>query len=91
MPDISSIQAALVAQNLDGWLFFDHHHRDPLAYRVLGLPGDAHVSRRWYYYIPATGEPRALLHRIEPKMLDTLPGEKATYAGWAEQHVRRHG
>lgn len=88
MPDISSIQAALVAQNLDGWLFFDHHHRDPLAYRVLGLPGDAHVSRRWYYYIPATGEPRALLHRIEPKMLDTLPGEKSTYAGWAEQHAQ---
>ena len=22
---------------MDGWLFFDHHGRDPLAYRVLGF------------------------------------------------------
>ena len=82
---IEEIQGALQAEGLDGWLFFDHHVRDPLAYRVLGLPTDMHVTRRWYYFVPATGEPRGLVHRIEPQKLDTLPGEKALYSRWAEQ------
>ena len=82
---IEEIQAALQADGLDGWLFFDHHVRDPLAYRVLGLPTDMHVTRRWYYFVPATGEPRGLLHRIEPQKLDSLPGEKSLYSRWAEQ------
>ena len=82
---IEEIQAALQAEGLDGWLFFDHHVRDPLAYRVLGLPTEMHVTRRWYYFVPATGEPRGLVHRIEPQKLDTLPGEKSLYSRWAEQ------
>ena len=53
--DIAKIQQELRAQNLDGWLFFDHHQRDPLAYRVLGLPARM-ATRRWYYYIPARGQ-----------------------------------
>ena len=47
------IQEALRRQKLDGWLFFDHHERDPLAYRVLGFHPPRHVTRRWYYLIPA--------------------------------------
>jgi Xaa-Pro dipeptidase len=62
--DILRIQEALRRQKLDGWLFFDHHERDPLAYRVLGFHPLRHVTRRWYYLIPATGEPRGLVHRI---------------------------
>ena len=57
--DLQAIQNALREQGLDGWLFYDHHHRDPIAYRILGLDGQAFVSRRWYYFVPATGEPRA--------------------------------
>jgi Xaa-Pro dipeptidase len=84
--DILRIQEALRRQQLDGWLFFDHHGRDPLAYRVLGLrPG--HVTRRWYYLIPATGEPRGLVHRIESGVINGLPGEKAQYSSWQEQHA----
>lgn len=80
-----SIQEALAAENLDGWLFFDHHARDPLAYRILGLPAGRTATRRWYYFVPATGEPRALVHNIESTVLDGLPGDKQRYSGWAEQ------
>ena len=79
---ITEIQAALVEAGLDGWLFFDHHSRDPLAYRVLRFEPPRMVTRRWYYFIPAVGEPRGLVHRIESTMLDALPGAKAIYSGW---------
>jgi Xaa-Pro dipeptidase len=85
--DIPRIQEALRREKLDGWLFFDHHERDPLAYRVLGLHPLRHVTRRWYYLIPATGEPRGLVHRIEAGMIDALPGEKLEYSSWQEQHA----
>ena len=82
--DLDRIQSALREQNLDGWLFYDHHGRDPLAYRILGLPEGAHVTRRWYYLVPATGEPRKLVHRIEAGRLETLPGATARYSSWQE-------
>jgi len=85
--DILRIQEALRRQKLDGWLFFDHHQRDPLAYRVLAFHPLRHVTRRWYYLIPATGEPRGLVHRIEAGIIDTLPGEKLRYSSWQEQHA----
>ncbi|HXJ42298.1 MAG TPA: M24 family metallopeptidase [Bryobacteraceae bacterium] len=85
--DLKRIQEALRRQNLDGWLFFDHHHRDPLAYHILGLPPDAHVTRRWYYFIPAAGEPRGMVHHIESRMLNSLPGKKFLYSGWQEQQA----
>jgi Xaa-Pro aminopeptidase len=82
--DLAAIQAALRDAQLDAWLFYDHHNRDPLAYRILGLPENAHVTRRWFYLIPAHGEPRKLVHRIESGRLDTLPGTKAEYSSWQE-------
>jgi len=83
--NVTDIQAALREEQLDGWLFYDHHERDPLAYRVLGFRPPRMVTRRWYYYIPATGEPRALVHAIESGMLDALPGSKTRYSSWATQ------
>jgi Xaa-Pro dipeptidase len=82
--NLESIQAALRESALDGWLFYDHHHRDPIAGRILGLDPTAHVTRRWYYLIPAHGSPRKLVHRIEQSRLDALPGARALYSGWAE-------
>jgi Xaa-Pro dipeptidase len=82
--DLSAIQAALRERNIDAWLFYDHHHRDPIAYRVLGLPSGLMVTRRWFYLIPASGEPIKLVHKIEPGHLDTLPGTKHKYSGWQE-------
>jgi Xaa-Pro dipeptidase len=81
--DLSAVQAALQEQQLDGWLFYDHHGRDPLAYSVLGLPPAAHVTRRWYYFIPVNGEPKKLVHRIEAGRLDALPGAKAAYSSYS--------
>ncbi len=83
--NIAAIQDELRRQQLDGWLFFDHHYRDPLAYRVLGLSPDLHVTRRWYYLIPAHGEPLGLVHRIESGNLAVLPGDRIQYSSWQEQ------
>ena len=82
--DLPAIQAALRERNIDGWLFYDHHHRDPIAYRVLGLPDGLMVTRRWFYLIPAKGEPVKLAHKIESGHLDSLPGSKQLYASWQE-------
>ena len=82
--DLSAIQQALRERNIDAWLFYDHHHRDPISYRVLGLPDGLMVTRRWYYVIPAKGDPLKLVHKIESGHLDSLPGAKKQYAGWQE-------
>ncbi len=82
--DLAAIQSALRERNIDAWLFYDHHHRDPIAYRVLGLPASLMVTRRWYYLIPAQGEPAKLVHKIEAGHLDSLPGSKRQYSGWQE-------
>jgi Xaa-Pro aminopeptidase len=81
---LSAIQTALREHGIDAWLFYDHHYRDPIGYRILGLPENALVTRRWYYLIPAEGEPRKLVHRIEGGRLDTLPGTKGVYSSWQE-------
>jgi Xaa-Pro dipeptidase len=83
MPDIEAIQLALRQQKIDGWLFYDILHRDPIAYRVLGLD-HALAKRRWFYLIPAKGSPRKLVHRIEASTLDSLPGDKLLYAAAEE-------
>ena len=82
--NLDAIQTALRESALDGWLFYDHHHRDPIAARILSLDPNAHITRRWYYFIPATGEPRKLVHRIEQARLDSLPGAKTQYSSWQE-------
>jgi Xaa-Pro aminopeptidase len=88
--DLAAIQSALRENKVDGWLFYDHHHRDPLAYSILGLDPNAHVTRRWYYFIPADpkAEPRKLVHRIESGRLDTLPGAKSVYSSWQELELQ---
>lgn len=84
--DLKAIQSALRERGFDAWLFYDHHHRDPIAYRVLGVPESLMVTRRWFYCIPAQGEPQKLVHRIEAGHLDSLPGGKTEYSSWQEQH-----
>ena len=83
--ELEKIQHEIRSQKLDGWLFFDHHQRDPLAYRVLGLSPKRVATRRWYYLIPAQGEPAGIEHRIERGMLGDLPGARIAYSSWTEQ------
>lgn len=85
MINVNAIQQALRDEGLDGWLFFDHHLRDPLAYRILDFTPPRTPTRRWYYLIPAHGEPRKLVHQIEPGMLEELPGKTNTYSSWSRQ------
>jgi Xaa-Pro aminopeptidase len=82
--NLNAIQAAIQEAGHDGWLFYDHHHRDPIGERILGMDPTLHVTRRWYYFVPASGEPRKLVHRIEQARLDALPGAKALYSSWQE-------
>jgi Xaa-Pro dipeptidase len=82
---IEEIQSALREEHLDGWLFFDHHQRDPLAYRILKLNPKQVATRRWYYFIPAHGVPKGLVHAIEPGALAGLPGDIRKYSSWNAQ------
>lgn len=87
MPDIKAIQAELRASKIDGWLFYDHHHRDPIAGHILGLGDNGMATRRWFYFIPSRGEPRKLVHRIEQGALDSLAGRTQVYSSWEELHA----
>jgi Xaa-Pro aminopeptidase len=88
---IRGIQRALQEAGVDGWLFADFRGSDPLAYRILKLSNAGMLSRRWYYYLPTTGEPRKLVHRIESHSLDLLPGRPLQYASWTELHAQLQG
>ena len=81
--DVGAIQAALAADGIDGWLLYDFRGLNPLATDVTGVgrQGGHLATRRWYYLIPATGEPRGLVHKIEKNSLAHLPGTSARYAG----------
>jgi Xaa-Pro aminopeptidase len=80
--DVAAVQRSLKAEGLDGWLLYDFHGSNPIAARLLGTASGAKMTtRRWFYLVPATGTPRGLVHAIERKTLDALPGEKAVYAG----------
>ncbi len=80
--DIAAIQQSLKAEGLDGWLLYDFHGSNPIAARLLGTAnGEKMTTRRWFYLVPASGEPRGLVHAIERSTLDALPGQKTVYAG----------
>ena len=80
--DVTAVQERLRQAGLDGWLLYDFHGSNPIATRLAGLSNGRHMTtRRWYYLIPASGQPRGLVHAIERHNLDGLPGERLVYAG----------
>jgi Xaa-Pro aminopeptidase len=81
--DVKEVQAALAADGLDGWLLYDFRGLNPIAADVAGVARqEGHLAtRRWYYLIPAAGEPRGLVHAIERNSLSHLPGGTTKYAG----------
>jgi Xaa-Pro dipeptidase len=84
MFDLNAIQSALREFGLDGWLLYDFRNSNVLARRVLGLDDRSMNSRRFFYMVPAEGEPRKLVHRIESGALDHLPGQKRVYLRWQD-------
>ncbi len=85
--NLERIQQELRARKLGGWLFCDFHNRDHLAYRILGLDPKRLTTRRWFYFVPAKGEPRRLVHSVEKGRLDELPGSKHVYLQWEQLHA----
>lgn len=84
MFDLNAVQAAIREAGFDGWLLYDFRGQNILAQRVVGL-AEKKLSRRWFYYVPANGEPKKLVHAIEPASLDHLPGSRKTvYRRWQE-------
>src|SRR5437764_11801548 len=81
--NIQSIQNDLRSAKLDGWLFYDFRGRDPIAQNILQLPNGMR-TRRWYYFVPAKGEPKKLVHKIESESLAALPGDTLYYAAQGE-------
>jgi Xaa-Pro dipeptidase len=79
--ELAAVQAALREDGLDGWLLYDFHGSNPIARSVARINGGKMTTRRWYYLIPANGEPRGLVHAIEPATLEHLPGGTVRYAG----------
>ncbi|MAC55347.1 MAG: hypothetical protein CME31_22635, partial [Gimesia sp.] len=84
MFELSKVQAALEQFSLDGWLLYDFRGSNILARRILDIPNEAMGSRRFFYFIPKSGEPVKLVHRIESETLDHLPGKKIIYLKWQE-------
>ncbi len=84
MFDLPRIQAAIREDGLDGWLLYDFRGLNVLARRILQMPESKMLSRRWFYFIPAQGEPKKLAHRIEPASLDHVPGSKQLYLRWQD-------
>jgi Xaa-Pro aminopeptidase len=84
--ELEKIRTAIKSLGADGWLFFDFHNRDHLGLKILGMSQKGLATRRWYYFIPAEGEPIKLAHRVEPTKLDHLPGKKQMYSSWRELH-----
>lgn len=82
MFDLSAVQAAIRAAGFDGWLLYDFRGINVLAQRVAGV--GPKLSRRWFYFVPASGEPKKLVHAIEPAALDHLPGAKTVYRRWQD-------
>ena len=79
---VAEIQRTLRDAGLDGWLFYDFRQSDPLAYRILKLDPNQFSTRRWFYFVPAEGEPTRINHAIEQGKLDRLPGRRLIYSSW---------
>lgn len=84
--DLLATQAAVRDAGMDGWLFYDFRRSNMVAHRVLGLSPHLHLTRRWFYWVPADGAPQRLVSAVEAHVLEGLPGERHVYRTWRELH-----
>lgn len=84
--ELERIQQALATEQLDGWLFYDFRRSNPIAYQVLSLSLEDMFTRRWWYFVPRSGAPTAIVSAVESHVLHALPGEHHVYRTWREMH-----
>ena len=82
--DRHALAAGLDAAGADAWLLFDFKGVNPVVSRVLGLSGMA--TRRLFVLLPRTGDPVAVVHRIEMQPFEQFEGRVIPYARWQELH-----
>jgi Xaa-Pro dipeptidase len=78
--NIEKIQSILASMELEGWLLYDFRGSNELALNLLEIPPTRHLTRRFYYYIPAKGNSVKIVNGIEAGNLDHLPGERRLYS-----------
>src|SRR5262245_19478032 len=82
--DLDSIRRALVPAGVDGWLLYDFPGSNPIARSLIGFDPKQIGTRRWFYWIPATGEPVGIVHAIEREAVGKAPGQRLVYRSWRE-------
>jgi len=82
--DVAAVQRALGEAKVDGWLLYDFRGSNPIARSVIGFDPKQIATRRWFYFLPAQGEPVAIQHAIEPQALRGAPGRSVIYRSWRE-------
>ncbi len=83
---IKAAQKYLQENNLNGWLLYDFRRSNPIAAEFMGIRGQQ--TRRWFYFIPQTGEPQGLFHRIEYHNFDSVPGNRELFSAWKELEAK---
>jgi Xaa-Pro aminopeptidase len=78
--DLKKIQQIISKMNLDAWLLYDFRGSNDVALDILDIPRESHLTRRFYYLIPKSGEPVKIVNAIEAFHLDHLPGIKLKYS-----------
>jgi Xaa-Pro dipeptidase len=81
---LNEVQSILAKRDLDGWLLADDHGHNTLAYTFLQIPLGKMTTRRFFYWIPVSGDPVKIIPKIEPYTLDHIPGTKVLYRSWEE-------
>lgn len=83
MLDAAAAQDALAEAGLDAWLLTDFRGQNAIAAGLAGLDAERQATRRWFWLVPAVGEPVALVSAVEASVL-AVPGRRVVYRGWRD-------
>lgn len=79
---VFKVQELLQKEGIDGWLLYDFQKRNPIAIDFLEIASEVHLTRRLFYWIPASGDPVKIVHATETHVVKHLPGILKTYFQW---------
>jgi Xaa-Pro dipeptidase len=78
---LTEIQQELRSEGLDGWLLYDFRARNTVSGKLTGL---GNLTRRYFVFVPAQGEPRAISHKIEAGPWADWRWPRDEYSSWRE-------